>query len=99
MAVRKGPGLTNRSNKNTYYIELSNTYFLLAEVSSNTIQTNHNTNTEINFKVKAAARCQKNITSHINKYIIKDKDNDAAIINTSIQLADYEHNIRNKTAI
>ena len=66
---------------------------------ANQSQINHNTNTESNFKGKAAARRQKNMTSQINKHIIKAKDNDTAIINTAIKLAADERNAMNKTTM
>ena len=67
MKVRKGPRLTNKSNKNPYYIELSNKYSLLAEFLANPSQTDHKINTENNFKFNAAVRRQDNMTSHIQK--------------------------------
>ena len=90
MTVRKGPRLKNKSNKNPYYIEFSNTYFLLAEFSANPSQTDQTTSTEINFKLNAAVRCQDNMNKQINKYVIKARDNHASIINTAINLADDE---------
>ena len=94
MKVRKGPRLTTKYNP--YYIELSNTYSLLAELLDNPSQTDHTTSTEINFKRNAAVRCQDKINNQINKYIIRAKDNDAAIINTAIKLADDERSVLKK---
>ena len=99
MKVRNGPRLTNKSNKNPYHIALSNTYSLLVEFLSNPSQTYNNTNTEVNFKFKAAVSRQDKITNQINRHIIKAKDNSAAIINTAIKLADNERNVMNKTTI
>ena len=39
------------------------------------------------------------MNNQINKYIIKARDNDTAIINTVIKLADYERNVMNKPTI
>ena len=39
------------------------------------------------------------MNDQIDKKIIKAEDNDAAIINTAIELADDEHSSRNKTTI
>ena len=99
MKVRKGPRLTNKSNKNPYYIELSNTYSLLAEFSANPSQTYQTTSTESKFKLNAAIRFQDNMNNQINKYIIKARYNDAAIINTTIKLAGDECKVMNKPTI
>ena len=39
------------------------------------------------------------MTNQINKHILKAKDNDAAISNTAIKLADDERNVMDKTTI
>ena len=39
------------------------------------------------------------MTNQINKHILKAKDNDGAIINTAIKLADNERNVMNKRTI
>ena len=39
------------------------------------------------------------MNNQIKKYIIKTRDNDAAIINTTIEIADDERNIMNKPTI
>ena len=39
------------------------------------------------------------MNTHIKKYIIKTKDNDATIINTAIKLADDECNVMNNSTI
>ena len=97
MKVRKGSILTTKYNP--YYIELSNTYSILAEFSSNQIQTNQTTSTERKFKISAAIRHQAKKNNQINKYMLNNRDNDAAIINTAIKLADDERNVMNKLTI
>ena len=99
MTVRKGPRLTHKYNKNPYYIELSNTYSLLAEFSANPSQRYQPTNTDSNFKHKADVRCQEELNNQIDKNIIKTRDNDAAIINAAIELADDERSTMNKPTI
>ena len=91
--------MTNKSNKYPYYIELSNTYSLLADFSANPSHTNQYTSTESNLKLNAAVRHQEKRNNKINKYISKDRDHDTAIINTAIKLADDEHNIMKKPTI
>ena len=98
MRVRKGPRLTHKSNKNPYYIELSNTYSFLAEFSANLSQRDQPTSTERNFKRKAVVRRQEKMNKQIDKNIIKAEDNDETIINAAIELADDECRTRtNKT--
>ena len=97
MKVRKGPRSTTKYNP--YYIELSNTYSLLAEFSYNSSQIHQTTSTERNFKLNASVRRQEKINNHINTYIIEARDNDAATINTVIKLADDERNVMNKPTI
>ena len=99
MTVRKVPRLTHKSNKNPYYIELSNTYSLLAEFSANPIQRYQPTSTYSNFKRKADVRRQEKMNKLIDKNILKAKDNDASIISTAIGLVDDERSIMNKTTI
>ena len=90
MTVRKGPRLTYKSNKNIYYIELSNTYSLLAELSAKPSQRYQPTNIDRNFKGKVVVRRQENINKQINKNICNSEENDAAIINAAIELEDDE---------
>ena len=97
--INNRPRLITKYNKNPYYIELSNTYYLLAEFSANPSHTDQTTSTEINFKLNVAVRSQDNMNNRINKYIIKDRDNDAAIINTAIKLAYSERSVMNKPTI
>ena len=97
MKVRKGPILTTKYSP--YYIELSNTYSLLAEFLANLIQTYQTTSTEIKFKLIAAIGLQENKNNQINKYIIKAEDTESAIINAAIKQADDECSARNKTTI
>ena len=66
---------------------------------SNPSQTNQTTSTEIKFKISAAITPQEKKNNQINKYIIKNRDNDAEIINTAIKLADDERNVTNKPKI
>ena len=97
MKLRKGDILTTKYN--THYIELSNAYSLLAEFSANPSQANQTTSTERKFKISAAIRRQEKENNQINKYITKNRDDDAEIINTAIKLADDELNIINKPKI
>ena len=97
MKVHKGARLTTKSY--TYYIEISNDCSLLAEFLDNPSQTNQTTSTEIKFKINAAIKRHQNQNNHIKNYIIKNRDDDAAIINTAIKLVDDEHNVMNKTTI
>ena len=99
MTVRKGPILKYKSNENPYYIELSNTYSLLAEFSANPSQRYQPTNKVSNFKRKEVVRSQEKMNKKINKNIIKDEENVAAIINATIKLADDKCSARNKTTI
>ena len=99
MTVRKGSRLIYKSNKTLYYLKLSNTYSLLAEFSANLSQRNQPTNTDSNFKRKAVVRCQENTNKKIYKDIIKAEDNDATLINTTIELADDDRSARSKTKI
>ena len=97
MTVRKGPRLTYKSNKNTYYIELNNTYSLLADFLVNPSQGDQPTSTDSNFKRKEVVRRQEKMNKQIDKNIIKAEDNDKTILNAAIELADDEHSSRNKT--
>ena len=99
MTVRKGPRLTHKSNKNTYYIELINTYYLLAEFSANPSQRYQPTIIDSNFKLKTDVRRQENMNNQIDINIINTRYNDAAIINAAIELAEYERSVMNKTKI
>ena len=99
VTVRKGPRLTYKSNKNPYYIELSNTYSLLAEFSSDPSKIYQPIITDRNFKRKADVRRQQKMNIQIDKNIIKAKDNGASIINAAIKLAYDEHSVMNKTTI
>ena len=67
MTVRKGPRLTYKSNKNPYYIELSNNYSLLAEFSANPSQKYQPTRIDSNLKRKAVVRCQEKTNKQIDK--------------------------------
>ena len=99
MKVRKGSILTHKYNKNPYYIELSNTYSLLEEFLTNPSQRDQTTSTERKFILEANVRRQEKINNQINKYIIKTRDNDVAIINTAIKIVDDEGNVMNKPKI
>ena len=94
MKVRKGTRLT--TTYNPYYIELSNTYSLLAELSANPSQADQTTNTERKFKIIADMRRHENKNNKINKYIINNKDNGAVLINAAIILAEGERNVMDK---
>ena len=96
MTVRKGPILTHESNKNSYYIELSNTYSLLAEFSANPSQRDQPTSIDRKFKLKAVVRRQEKMNNQIDKNTIKAQDNDTTIINAAIKLADDERSVMNK---
>ena len=96
MTVRKGPRLTHKSNKNPYYIELINTYSLLADFSANPSQREQPTSTDRNFKRKADISRQEKMNNNIDKDIIKTWDSDAAIINVAIELSDDERSDRKK---
>ena len=85
MKVRKGNILRNKYDP--YYIELGNTYSLLAEFSSNPIQADKSTGTDIQFKINSTMRRHKKKNKKINKYIIANKDNDGIIIDAAIKLA------------
>ena len=67
MTVRKGHRLTHKSNKNTYYIELRNTYSLLAEFSANPSKRDQPISTDRKFKRKAVVRRQENMNKQIDK--------------------------------
>ena len=99
MTVCKGPILTYKSNKNPYYIELSNTNSLLAEFSTNLSITDQHISTDRKFKRKAGMRRQEKMNKQIDTNIIKAEYNDAAIINAAIKLADGERSARNKTTL
>ena len=99
MTVRKGPRLTYKSNKNTYYIELNNTYSLLADFLVNPSQGDQPTSTDSNFKRKEVVRRQEKMNKQIDKNIIKAENNDKTIINAAIKLAYNERIARNKTTI
>ena len=94
MKVRKGTRLTTKYNP--YHIELSNSYSLLAEFSSNPSQANQNRNTESRFKISATISHHGNKNNQINNDITKNKDNDALIINAAIKLVDDDCNVMNK---
>ena len=66
---------------------------------ANPSQTNQTTSTERKFKISAAIRRQEKKNNQINKYIIKNRDNDAVIINESIKISDDERNVMNKPTI
>ena len=74
MKVRKVTILKNKSDPS--YIELSNAYSLLAELSANPSQVDHPTDTDSQFKISTAMRRHENKNDKINKYIIENKDND-----------------------
>ena len=97
MKVCKGPRLTTKYNP--YYIELSNTYSLLEYFLASPSQTDQTTSTESKLKFSEAIRRQEKKHNQINKYIIKTRDNDAAITNIAIKPADDERNIMNKPTI
>ena len=97
MKVRKGYRLTTKYNP--YHIELSNNYSLLEEFSNNPSQTHQTTSIERKFKLSAAIRCQEKKNNKISKQIIKNRDNDAEIINIAIELAHDERNVMNKPTI
>ena len=99
MTVRKGPRLTHKSNKNTYYIELINTYYLLAEFSANPSQRYQPTIIDSNFKLKTDVRRQENMNNQIDINIINTRYNDAAIINAAIELTDDERSVMKKKTI
>ena len=64
--VRKGTRLTIKYNP--YYIELSNTYYLLAEFSDDPSQADQRTDTYSQFRISAAMRRLENKNDKINKY-------------------------------
>ena len=77
--VRKGNRLINKYDP--YFIELSNTYSLLADFSANPSQADKPTSTEIQFKISSAKRRHKRENDKIGKYIFANKNNDEEIIN------------------
>ena len=91
MKVHKGTRLTNKYDP--YYIALGNTYSLPEDFSANLSQTNQPTNIDSQFKISAAVRRHKKKNDKINKYIIKNKDNDEVLIHAVIKLAEDERNI------
>ena len=99
VTVRKGPRFTHKSNKNPYYIELSNTYSILAELSTNPIQKKQPTSIDSYFILKENITLQEKINNTVNKNITNTRNNDATIINADIELADDERNVMNKTTI
>ena len=96
MTVRKGPRLTYKYNKNPYYIELSNTYSILAEFLDNPSKTDQPISTDRNFKLKAAIRRQEKTNKQIEKNIINTEDNDALVISAAIKLSDDERSAQKK---
>ena len=78
MKVRKGNRLRNKSD--TYYIELSNTYSLLAEFSANPSQLDKPNSTDRQFKISFAKILHKKENNKIRKYIYANKDNDEEVI-------------------
>ena len=92
--VRKGTRLTNKYDP--YYIELSNAYYLLAELLANMRQSDQPPNTDSQLKTSAAMRHHKKKNNKINNYIIDDKENDKVLINAAIKLAEEEDNIIEK---
>ena len=86
MTVRKGPGLTYKSNKNTYYIELRNTYSLLSELSANQSQPDTPTRTDSQFIIRSAKRLRKKKNDKLKKYLYTNGNNDDEIIDTAVTL-------------
>ena len=74
MKVRKVTLLKNKSDPS--YIELSNDYSLLAELSDNPSQADQPTDTDSQFKISTSIRRHENKNEKWNKYIIENKDND-----------------------
>ena len=98
VTVRKGPRLTHKSNKNPYYIELSNTYSpsrALGQSESKTPNHKHRNHLQNQSRRKAPREYEQ----PENIYIIRTRDNDAAIINTAIELSDDERKVMNKPTI
>ena len=94
MKVRKETILTNESD--TYYIELGNAYYLLAELSANLIQADQPTDTDSQFKTSAAIKRHEKKNDKINKYTIENRHNDEVLINAAIKLAENERNVMDK---
>ena len=96
MKVCKGNILSKKSDP--CYIELSNTYYLLAELSENLSQTYTPPSTDIQFRVRADKRLQKK-NDKLNKYMYANINNDSELINAAVILAEYERTVRAKKEI
>ena len=86
MKVRKGNRLRNKSD--SYYIELSNTYSLLAEFSANPSQADKPTSTDIQLRIISAKRRHKNKKYKLDKYMYANNNNDEELIDAAITLAE-----------
>ena len=82
-----------------YYIELSNTYSLLAELSANPSQTDTPTSTDSKFRIRAAKQFQKNKNDKLKKYLYTNRKNDDELIDVAITLAADELTLMGKNDI
>ena len=97
MKVLKGNRLRNKSDP--YYIELSNTYSLLADFSANPSQTEKPTNKDRQLKTRGAKQLHQKENDKINKYIYDNKNNDDVLIDAAITIAEYERTVMAKNDI
>ena len=74
MKVRRGNISRNKSYP--YYIELSDTYALLADLSANLSQTYKPISTDSQFRIRAAKRPHKKENDNISKYMYTNRNND-----------------------
>ena len=97
MKLRKDNILRNKSDP--YYIELSNTYSLLAEFLANPSQADKPTNTDSQFRIRSAKRLHKNKNNKPNKYMYANTNNDDKLIDAAITIEEDKHTVMAKNDI
>ena len=97
MKERKGSKLIKKYD--IYYIEISNTYSLLVELSANLGQPDTPTSTDSQFIIRVAKWLQKKTNDKLKKYLCTNRNNDGEIINAAITLAEDERTVMAKNYI